>query len=134
MSRARNAYVLDASALLSYLAREPGHERVARRLDRAAVSTINLSEVLAKLLEKGASPVQALEIIAALALETIPFDEDLARRTALLRAPTAHLGLSLADRACLATAQRLGAAVVTTDRVWQQLKIGLPIEVARAPH
>lgn len=46
--------VLDASALLALLNREPGHEEIARRnTSRAAISAVNLSEVAAKLAESG---------------------------------------------------------------------------------
>ncbi|MBA3425206.1 MAG: PIN domain-containing protein, partial [Rubrobacter sp.] len=43
--------VLDASALLALLNREPGHEEVARIVPDAAISAVNLSEVAAKLAE-----------------------------------------------------------------------------------
>ena len=44
--------VLDASAMLAFLNEEPGSEVVASYLDKAAMSTINLSEVVAKLTER----------------------------------------------------------------------------------
>ena len=50
---------------------------------------------------------------------------------ARLRPTTRHLGLSLADRGCLALAQRLELPVVTTDRAWVQLRIGVEIRLAR---
>ena len=37
--------VLDASALLAYLFKETGHERVALSIEDACISTVNLSEV-----------------------------------------------------------------------------------------
>lgn len=51
---------------------------------------------------------------------------------ARLRAATRHLGLSLADRACLALAQRLKLPVLTTDRAWAQLQIDVEIRLARS--
>lgn len=38
--------VLDASAVLALLFREPGHEEVAARIRGSCLSTVNLSEVL----------------------------------------------------------------------------------------
>jgi PIN domain nuclease of toxin-antitoxin system len=49
------------------------------------------------------------------------FDRDVAVRAAALRAATKHLGLSLGDRACLATAQLRDLPVLTADRVWKKL-------------
>ena len=51
--------------------------------------------------------------------------------TGLLRVPTGHLGLSLADRACLALGQRLNLPVYTADRVWAQLQLSIPIHLIR---
>ena len=41
------------------------------------------------------------------------------------------LGLSLADRACLVTAIRLHCPVITADKVWQLLDIGVEIHLIR---
>ena len=38
-------FVLDASALLSLVLDEPGHERVDRILDRSRIHAVNLAEV-----------------------------------------------------------------------------------------
>ncbi len=48
-----------------------------------------------------------------------------------LRIPTMAAGLSLGDRACLALGQRMGLPVLTTDRVWQSLDVGVEIRVIR---
>jgi PIN domain nuclease of toxin-antitoxin system len=45
--------VLDASALIAVLREEPGAAAVEAVLDDAAISTVNLSEVQAKLVERG---------------------------------------------------------------------------------
>ena len=52
-------------------------------------------------------------------------------RTAALRNPTRKTGLSLGDRACLATALELNLPVITTDRVWSKLNLGIQIQVIR---
>ena len=61
----------------------------------------------------------------------VPFDDDLAVRAALLRPTTKRAGLSFADRACIATAIRLNATVVTADRAWAELDLPCPIELIR---
>ena len=53
-SSASPAAVLGASAVLAYLRREPGYERVREMLDvGAAISTVNLAEVYAKVVASG---------------------------------------------------------------------------------
>jgi PIN domain nuclease of toxin-antitoxin system len=44
---------------------------------------------------------------------------------------TRGLGLSLADRACLALAIERGAAVLTADRTWAELDLGIEIRLVR---
>ena len=40
-------------------------------------------------------------------------------------------GLSLGDRACLALASLTGRIVVTADRVWPELDLGIDIRLIR---
>jgi len=61
----------------------------------------------------------------------LDFDWAAGLAAGLLRASTRRFGLSLGDRACLALAQQLQAPVLTTDRVWERLDIGVPIVVIR---
>ncbi len=112
---------LDASALLAYIFNEPGADVVAEVLSRAAISSVNLSEVITKLLDKNMPMDEIVERIGRLGLEVVPFDSDQAFQAALLRSSTRHLGLSLGDRACLQLARTLGRPVLTADRAWTQL-------------
>jgi PIN domain nuclease of toxin-antitoxin system len=59
------------------------------------------------------------------------FDEETAILAGQLRAATAHRGLSLGDRACLALAIRENATAVTADRKWADLRVGCRIELIR---
>jgi PIN domain nuclease of toxin-antitoxin system len=69
--------------------------------------------------------------IDALKLTIIPFDIELAYQAGLLRSLTKQAGLSLGDRACLALAWRLKLPVLTTDKVWGKLSLGITIQVIR---
>ncbi len=121
--------VIDASALLALLQDEPGAEHV--RLADAVMSSVNFSEVLHKSLEKGAS-TQGLHVeLAVLGLDVVPFDAQHAESTAQLHASTRHLGLSLADRACLALAMERSGTAVTADRAWSKLLDGVRVRVIR---
>lgn len=131
-------FVLDASALLAHLLAEPGGDVVRDTLaEQAAVmSAVNWAEVLSRLASAGADPDEVAQRLASEAalgdvLTVIALTGSDGPAIARLRPTTRHLGLSLADRACLALAQRLELAVLTTDRAWAQLQIGVEIRLAR---
>ena len=129
--RGAGPHVLDASALLALLANEPGADEVEKLLDGAAMSTVNLSEVLQKSEQHGID-TEGLEFdLEALGVEFHSFDVTQARATADVWARAPRAGLSLGDRACLALAHSLGGAAVTTDRRWSAAKHGTEVRVIR---
>ena len=112
---------------------EPGSERVAEVLDRAAISAIDLAEVVGGRLADRGIPGQAIRRqLERLGLGVVAVDEDLAYAAGLLRPATRELGLSLGDRVCIALARRLGAVALTGDRAWARLDMGVPGELVRA--
>ncbi len=123
--------VADASAIIALLVGEPITRFDPTRLAGASISAVNLSEVLARLQEFGTPESEAVVAVARLELRIIPFDEPQARIAARLRSTTRRAGLSLGDRACLALGDRLGCPVVTADRIWASLDIGVEIVVIR---
>ena len=124
-------YVLDASALLAALNEEPGAQSIQAVLDEAQISAVNLSEVVAKLQDRGVPDAEIDEILIDLDLRVAPFDADQAVRAGKLRAMTRSQGLSLGDRACLALAASTGATALTTDKAWTNLTLDVRIEQAR---
>ena len=123
--------VLDASALLALINAEPGAEIVAAALGEAAIGAVNLAEVVTKLIDLGVPAADAWSETASLVPVVVDFGPELANATARLRAATRQAGLSLGDRACLALAKRLGQPVLTTDRAWGDLSIGVEIRLIR---
>lgn len=123
--------VVDSSAILALAFRERGREHVAVALPGAAISAVNLAEVMSKLLDSGLSPDQVDRQLDDFSLIVTDFDRELAMRTALLRAATAHKGLSLGDRACLALAMRERLPVLTADRAWADLDLGVEVVLIR---
>ena len=123
--------VWDASALLLLLNAEPGAERLAGELGEALISAVNLSEVVAKLADAGVPEDDLREALAALPLEVAPFDEALAYVAGLLRPSTRAQGLSMGDRACLGLALATGLPVVTADRAWRTLDLGIEVRTLR---
>jgi ribonuclease VapC len=125
------APVFDSSAVLAIVFDEPGSHRAIELLEGAVISTVNYSEALAKMLEKGFIESEAIDGLAALTLQIVAFDQSQAQQTARLRRPTAGRGLSLGDRACLSLAMSLDTIAVTTDRPWSEFEAICKVELIR---
>jgi ribonuclease VapC len=123
--------VVDASAILAHIRGERGSDSVGNLAADAFISAVNLAEVISKLMERNLTADQADAIIYRYGFEVVSFDEALARSAGALRPATKSLGLSLGDRACLALAQREGLPVLTTDRTWAKLAIGVEVRLMR---
>jgi ribonuclease VapC len=114
-------FVLDSFALLAYLGDEHGRERVEAVLAAAArdecstcVSVINLGEVLyITERERGLAQAQAaLAALDQLPLRVLPADREAVLAAAHVKA---NHRLSYAGSFAVATAQALGATVLTGD-------------------
>ena len=123
--------VLDASAVLALLNQETGSEEISRFIGNAAISTVNLSEVIAKLAEAGINENIIQQILSNLNLEVIAFDQEQALKSGMLRPKTKSIGLSFGDRACLALGISLNQPVLTTDRLWRNLSLAVEVRVVR---
>lgn len=88
---------------------------------REPISTVNLAEVLTKLIDRGMAPPMARAAVEATGIEVVPFDEDQALGASELRTLSRALGLSLGDRACLALAKARDAVALTADHAWATL-------------
>ena len=123
--------VFDSSALLAIAFEEEGADAAARRLSGAIMSAVNASEVIARFVDLGASGEEARTSLVAFGLEIRPFDATCAVAAGLLRAETRGKGLSLGDRACVALAIREQAEIVTADRAWATLDLGVEVALIR---
>lgn len=123
--------VLDASALLALLNREPGAERVAPLLDGAVMSAVNWSETVQKVAAHAIDPTGLRVDVEALGVTLVPFTVADGEATARLWTQARSAGLSLGDRACLALAVREDLPAVTADRAWAALALGVPVTVIR---
>lgn len=129
--------VLDASALLAYLRDEQGADVVADAIaGGAAISTVNLAEVLSRAADRGGDPVQLAHqmterglLDGAISVESLTTAD--AIEVARLRPATRETGLSLGDRACLALARRLDAPALTADAAWSRLELEVELRQLR---
>lgn len=133
-----NSIVLDSSAILAMIQGERGGERVEVLLDsmdagadlQVYVSWVSWCEVLTR--NRRDNPdVTADELTAVLAgVELVPFAGDAAELAA--NYAEVSRALSLGDRACLALAKSLQATAWTTDRLWVECKLDVPVELIRS--
>lgn len=109
--------VLDASALLAFLLGEPGADVVEERLgDGALCGAADWSEAMQKVLGAGKDWDLARALLLSYDLDLEPVTIEDAERAARRWRPGA--GLSLADRLCLALAERVDLDAWTADAAW----------------
>lgn len=109
--------VLDASALLAFLQDEPGSDAVEESMAHGSMcGAANWSEVAQKVRAAGRDwpLVRALLVSYEVRVESVTVDD---AEWAARRWRTGE-GLSLADRLCLALAERMGVEVLTADSTW----------------
>lgn len=120
--------VLDSFALVSLFHREPGCQVVQKALydqekahTRAVLNWINWGEFyyIVKRRVGAAKTADALRLLEQLPVDLFPVDQPLVRRAAEIKSEHA---LSYADAFCVATAQRLGATVLTNDPEFESVE------------
>lgn len=131
MAEPATEQVFDASVILAIIQQEPGHEEFLDMAFGGLTSTVNLAEARAKLSDRGLDRKRINDAIGYINLLPIAFDEEQAQISSDLRSSTKELGLSLADRACLALAIQRNATAYTADRIWAQVKVPVEIKLIR---
>jgi ribonuclease VapC len=124
-------YALDASAVLALVQNELGAAEVARLLTESYLSAVNLAEVIAVLRRRGVPAPEVDDTLDSLRLPVISFHPLQARMTADLIGQTRAAGLSFGDCACLALGQHCRLTVVTAEKAWAKLNLGIPVQVIR---
>ncbi|WP_299656865.1 type II toxin-antitoxin system VapC family toxin [uncultured Jannaschia sp.] len=124
--------VLDASAVLAFVKGETGGEAVLPYVGDAAISAVNLQEVVKELLRDGLEVEIVREIVDGLRLAVHDHDAAAAYAAAGLHAQTERYGRGLGDRTCMALGLSLGLPVLTADREWRRVEVeGLALEHIR---
>jgi PIN domain nuclease of toxin-antitoxin system len=126
-----SSVILDASALMALIRNEAGSAKVEAVLPEAGISAVNLSEVVAKLIEYGQPAPTIRTLLGTLNLTVHDMTAALAYEAGELRSLTKALGLSLGDRCCLALARKLDVPALTSDQAWASLRLGVVIQVIR---
>ena len=125
------AVILDASAVLAYLLDERGGEVVVAELGGSVIPSVNWAEVSERTRILGAWTVSLRDEFESTGAQVIPVEAAHAEHAAALREPTRSKGLSLADRICFAVAASRNSPVMTADRAWAEIDVGVEVQLIR---
>jgi PIN domain nuclease of toxin-antitoxin system len=125
--------VFDSSAVLAFLYNESGADQVRPDLPDGVISAVNAAEVLAVLVRNSVPLADARWALQRTGVTILDFSWEHAVKTAEVLSPQLRSrGISLGDRACMATALAMGAPAVTADRTWADLQVpGLQVDLIR---
>jgi PIN domain nuclease of toxin-antitoxin system len=122
--------VLDASAVLAWVLREPGHITVDKLMEVAVVPASSLTEVLyvAKLRGHRMAIAELEQHLVGYGLRVeAVVQQDCCRAAELvLQGRGADGSISLGDALCIAVAERLGLVLTGSDRYWETLHLKVP--------
>jgi PIN domain nuclease of toxin-antitoxin system len=97
----------------------------------AVVSAVNLAETVV-VLRCGGMPLDVIQAtFGQLIRKPVAFDAIQAYLAAAVHEKVRDQGLSLGDCACLALGMKTGKPVLTAEKAWAELDLGVPVEVIR---
>lgn len=123
--------VVDSSVAIAFIQEELGQDVAAQYLEGAPIiSAVNFSEIIFVGFKNGYDKLSKSELLQLLPT-VVDFNADQAFTAASLHPITKKYGLSFADRACLALGKSMNLPIITADKVWKELDVGVEIIVIR---
>lgn len=119
--------LLDASAYIAYINKEPGHETIEPIIGFSCINMVTYTEIISFYTKKGLRK-DLLEKMCDY-VEIISLNEDICFNAGYMIKDSQSYGLSLGDRLCLSSAQSDNLAVYTADKAWLNLTEKLNIEI-----
>ncbi len=124
-------FVVDASAIVALYNGESGYQAVNEIRLVSLVSTINITEALSRLIRIDVTPQDARAFLNQGFPYAVAFDREQAELAGILHAEVRRWGLSYADCACIALGKLRDKTIVTGDRKWKELDLGVRIRLFR---
>mgnify|MGYP000430348708 CR=1 FL=1 len=124
-------FSLDSSAFIAYVFNERGANETYKYFYNSVISSVIYCEFISLMIEKGFSIDEAREIVDSFGIEIIDFDEQQAIIAAEISNKTKSKDLSLGALVCLALAMVKKIPVVTADKIWSKLDIGVDMKLIR---
>jgi ribonuclease VapC len=124
-------FALDSSVLVAVFKNESGSDIAKPLLRGSLLSTVNAAECFAVMARARQRVSDTSESLQLSGVRIIDFDIELAEIAGALEEKTKPQGLSLGDRACLALALRENLPVLTADRHWKDVAVGVEIRLMR---
>ncbi|WP_342267542.1 type II toxin-antitoxin system VapC family toxin [Candidatus Tisiphia endosymbiont of Empis tessellata] len=122
-------FLLDTSAIIALLKQESGYKILEDVIASSALSSVNLSELVSVLTRSNIKENEIDTIITDIVPDIIPFSESISIKAGKLISLTKDYGLSLGDRACIATGSYYNMEIYTTDKIWLKLSDKLPVKI-----
>ncbi|MFO0427558.1 MAG: PIN domain-containing protein [Planctomyces sp.] len=124
--------VLDASAVLAVLLKEPGADIVRPHLPGAMISAVNVAEIINRRLKNGESLERNAQVVGSLQMRIVDFDFEQAVMSASFKPYARIANLSLADRACLSLGLLRNVPVLTAEQNWTKTDMGVNVRLIRS--
>ena len=122
--------VIDTSAILAIAFAEQGADEAQRLARHGFMGMANFVEAVTRGQEKGHPPERVVAILSMLQIELVPIDRAAADQ-ALPLWKWRRRSLALGDRLCIGLARARGLGVLTGERRWKELDLGVNVVLFR---
>lgn len=127
-----NKIIFDSSALIALLAKEKGFEVIKRHLRNAIISSVNIAEVYKYCVDKQNLTIEECKSMMKISgIKIIDFNDEQALVSADIYPKTKEYGLSLGDRACISLAIIMNSCILTCDKIWEKVDLGVQYIIVR---
>ncbi len=123
----KKEFIIDSSAVIAALYDEESKFDFEKYLPHSVINVVNYSEVIAVLLRDGMEARTAGELTQNIIPKIIQLSRDEALLAAEIRVKGKEYGISTGDSFCLACAKLNNYSVITADRIWSRLNLGIEI-------
>lgn len=122
-------FILDSSAIVAVIKKEPGAHIVQPTIPCAIMSSVNVMEAVRVLQRHNFSYDTAASTLSLLIGEVISFDRQQSYQAASFEPIARQYGFSLGDCVCLALAREKQLPVLTADTAWKNAESHLNLDI-----